>query len=326
MTSNTRQALRTLQKKGDLDALQIYCQELLFAETDALLRGCLLWNLSDVYAMRRDFEALYGNHKQFEAYINTLTPIYRLWLVCDATQRLTLELGGYDGFWWEMYEKAAAQYAHTCEAVLFEAHRAAFYKSPQMLYNHTRAVWVNDRFSEFLKQTRHSPSAAFYNVIYTALCIRHFGEAEQDILTCCEPFLDALRHPANEPLYAAGEWDAFNRHRSSAEQAQVAINNAVNALIDSGDAKRARTLYTAARENGLRANHYIERGLYTPRGGIAPAAGAAYILFAFTNNSSKSSKFAYYSEAKTAASAALAASMGFKQLMPPKAVYIIKDD
>ncbi|MBQ3069920.1 MAG: hypothetical protein IJD01_08265, partial [Clostridia bacterium] len=119
MTSNTRQALRTLQKKGDLDALQIYCQELLFAETDALLRGCLLWNLSDVYAMKRDFGALCDNHRRFEAHISTMAPMYRLWLVCDATQRLTLELGGYEEFWWGIYEKAAAQYDPTCEAVLF---------------------------------------------------------------------------------------------------------------------------------------------------------------------------------------------------------------
>jgi len=57
------------------------------------------------------------------------------------------------------------------------------------------------------------------------------------------------------------EWDAFNRHRSSAEQAQIAVNNAVNALIDSGDTERARKLYTTARENGLRADRYIETRL-----------------------------------------------------------------
>ncbi len=261
MTSTVRHSLRALQEKGDLDALQDYCQHRLFAETDALLGGCLLWNLSDVYAMKRDFEALLDNHRRFEAHISTMAPIYRLWLVCDATQRLTLELGGYEEFWWGIYEKAAAQYDHTWEAVLFEAHRAAFYKSPQMPYDRIRAVWVNDRFSAFLKQTRHSPSAAFYNVIYSALCIRHFDEAERDILACCEPFLDALRQPTDIPLYAAGEWDAFNRHRSPAEQAQIAVNNAVNALIDSGDTERARKLYTTARKNGLRADHYIETRL-----------------------------------------------------------------
>ncbi len=50
------------------------------------------------------------------------------------------------------------------------------------------------------------------------------------------------------------------------------------------------------------------------------------LVTALIGLSSESGKLAYYGEAKTAASAALAASMGFEQLMPPKAVYIIKDD
>jgi len=261
MTNNVRRSLYRLQQNGDLDALQTYCQERLCSETDALLRGCLLWNLSDVYAMRREADELYENHRRFEAHINTMEPMYRLWLVCDSTQRLTLEFGGYDSFWWEIYENATAQHDHTCEAVLFEAHRAAFYKSPQMPYDYNRAVWVNDRFSEFLEQTHHSPSAAFYNVIYTALYIQHFGEAEQELFTCCEPFLDDLRQPTDIPLYAAGEWELLNRHRSRAEQAQVGINNAVNALIDSGEVKQARELYKTALAHGLNTNNYIEQRL-----------------------------------------------------------------
>ncbi len=45
------------------------------------------------------------------------------------------------------------------------------------------------------------------------------------------------------------------------------------------------------------------------------------LVTALIGLSSESGKLAYYGEAKTAASAALAVSMGFEQLMPPKAVY-----
>ena len=259
MTNNIHHSLYRLQQNGDLDALQTYCQERLCTETDALLRGCLLWNLSDVYAMRREADELYENHRRFEAHINTMEPMYRLWLVCDSTQRLTLELGGYDGFWWEIYENATAQYDHTCEAALFEVHRAAFYKSPKMPYDPNRAIWVKDRFSSFLEQTHHSPSIDFYRLIYTALYMKHFGEAEQDLFTCCEPFFAALSFRDEEPLYAAGEWETLNRHRSPAEQAQVGINNAVNALIDSGEVKRAHELYKTALARGLNTNNYIEQ-------------------------------------------------------------------
>lgn len=261
MTRDIRHSLCALQKSSDLDALQTYCQKRLCIEPNVLLRGCLLWNLSDIYAMRREADVLYENHRRFEEHINTMAPMYQLWLVCDSTQRLTLELGGRDDFWWEIYANATAQYDHTCEAALFEAHRAAFYKSPQTPYDRNRAKWVNHRFSAFLEQTRRSPSVAFYNVIYTAICIQHFGKSEQDIVTCCEPLLDDLRQPTNNPLYAAGEWEALNRHRSPAEQAQVGINNAVNALIDIGDTKRAWELYITARAHGLRTNRYIEKRL-----------------------------------------------------------------
>lgn len=261
MTNNIRHSLYRLQQNGDLDALQTYCQERLCTETDALFRGCLLWNLSDVYAMQREADALYKNHRRFEAHLQTMPPIHRLWLVCDSTQRLTLELGGYDDFWWDIYENATAQYDHTCEAALFEVHRAAFYKSLKMPYDPSHAIWVKNRFSSFLEQTHHSLSTEFYRLIYTALCVKHFGESEQDVFTCCEPFLDDLRQPTDMPLYAAGEWESFNRHRSPAEQAQVGINNAVNALIDSGDTKRARELYITARTHGLRVNCYIEKQL-----------------------------------------------------------------
>lgn len=258
MTSATRYRLCALQQSGDLDALQAYCQELLFTEDDAVVRGCLLWNLSDVYAMRRSADALYKNHRRFKAHVQTMSPKYRLWLVSDGTQRLTLEHGGYDGFWWDMYMDASANYSTAHEVVLFEAHRAAFYKSPQMPYDHNRALSVKERFVSFLEAVGESPAAAYYRLVYATLCLKQFGEAEQDIVACCEPFLADLRHPAEVPLYASGEWDALNGHRSRRTQAQVGVNNAVNALIDSGNAKQARDLYKAAREHGLCADHYIE--------------------------------------------------------------------
>ncbi len=261
MNESIRRQLYTLHRNGEFAALESYCKKLLLHEEDAFVRGCLLWNLSDVYAMRREADALYKNHHRFEAHLQTLPPMYRLWLVSDGTQRLTLEFGGYDGFWWDIYEDATANYSTTCEAALFEVHRAAFYKSPKMPYDPDCAIWVKDRFSSFLEQTRHSPSSAFYRLIYTALCVKHFGEAEQDLFTCCKPFFADLSSRDEEPIYALGEWDAINCHRSRRTQAQVGINNAVNALIDSGEVKQARELYKAALAHGLNTNNYIEQRL-----------------------------------------------------------------
>ena len=259
MTSDLRHQLCALQQSGHLDALETRCKELLLTETDTMLRGCLLWNLSDIHAIRREATELYENHRLFETHVQTMPAMYRLWLVSDATQRLALELGGYGGFWWNVYEDATAEYSVTCEAVLFEAHRAAFYKSPNMPYNHKHALWVKERFGLFLQSAGHSSSAAYYRLVFTALFLKHFGEAEQDVFGCCESFLDDLRHPTQERLYVPGEWDALNRRRSRSTQAQVGINHAVNALIDCGNVRKARELYTIAREHGLAADNYIEQ-------------------------------------------------------------------
>ncbi len=261
MNESIRRQLYTLHRNGEFAALESYCKKLLCTESDPLLRGCLLWNLSDIYAMRREAMALYKNHRHFEAHLQTMPPMYRLWLVCDSTQRLTLELGGYDDFWWDSYRGATVNYSTTYEAALFEVHRAAFYKSPKMPYDSDRAIWVKERFRSFLEASCNAPSAAFYRLIYTALCLTHFGKAEQDIVTCCDPFFADLRHPAEESIFAPGEWPSLNRHPSRQTQAQVGIDNAVNALIDSGDRQRARDIYIAARERGLEANAYIEQRL-----------------------------------------------------------------
>lgn len=259
MTEATRKHLSILQANGDLSALAEYCETQLREDTDELTRGCFLWNLSDAYAMIRDSHALYHNHRRFEAHIRAMPAMYRLWLVCDGTQRLSLELGGHDDFWWTLYREATEKNDPLCETILFEAHRAAFLKSPAMPYGKTRAQWVNDRFVSFLEAVGDTDDAPFYRLIYTALCLKQFGEADGDIIVLCEPFLPDLCLPREERPFAAGEWEMLNGKRSKHNRAQVGINNAVNALIDSGELSKARGLYGAARQYGMLPNTYIEK-------------------------------------------------------------------
>ena len=263
MTDAVRRQLYAYQQKGDSGALQAYCENLLNTQTDALLSGCLLWNLSDVYAMRRDAESLYMNHFQFASHLQALPPMYSLWLVGDATQRLTLEQGAFGDAWWQWYSDATATYDPSCEVALFNAHRAAFYKSPQMPCSLSYAEMVDKRFQTFLEHTRHSESSLFYCLVYAAQHLQRFGNADTDILSRCEPFFDVLSATPSKQQYAAGEWQAINTLRSKAWQAQVGITCAVNALIDTGNLPSAKSLYQTACKCGLPANAYIERRLYT---------------------------------------------------------------
>lgn len=57
--------------------------------------GFCYWNISDNYALIKDGYALMCNHQTFYEHIQSENCRYLYWLVCDASQRLTLEKTGY---------------------------------------------------------------------------------------------------------------------------------------------------------------------------------------------------------------------------------------
>ncbi len=57
--------------------------------------GFCYWNISDNYALLGDGHALRKNHQSFYECIMACDSSYLWWLVCDATQRLTLDKDGY---------------------------------------------------------------------------------------------------------------------------------------------------------------------------------------------------------------------------------------
>ncbi len=61
------------------------------------------WNISDNYALQRKALETYDNHKKFEKYLSGLDLKYKLLLVVDSTQRLTLISGGYGAYWDDLY-------------------------------------------------------------------------------------------------------------------------------------------------------------------------------------------------------------------------------
>ena len=57
------------------------------------------WNISDNYALQRKANETYNNHKKFECYLSDKDLDYKLLLLVDTTQRLTLIDGGYGKYW-----------------------------------------------------------------------------------------------------------------------------------------------------------------------------------------------------------------------------------
>ena len=61
------------------------------------------WNISDNYALQRKANETYNNHKRFETYLSNKDLNYKLLLLVDSTQRLTLISGGFGEYWDNLY-------------------------------------------------------------------------------------------------------------------------------------------------------------------------------------------------------------------------------
>lgn len=61
------------------------------------------WNISDNYALQRKANDEYNNHKKFQNYLVNKDLKYKLLLLVDSTQRLTLINGGYGEYWDNLY-------------------------------------------------------------------------------------------------------------------------------------------------------------------------------------------------------------------------------
>ena len=264
ITNDIRTEFKRLQSQNDLDGIIEYLSSILSTNNaDNLLAGFCYWNISDSYAMQRKSEEQYANHLNFYKMLDTMDSKYKFWSVCDATQRFTLELGGFGGFWWELYEKAVDQNPETTdiERIVFDTHVAAISINLKVENPKSRLYLAKDNFEKFVKYSANPENEAFYKLVYSSLVLKGFGDEEYDILDLCQQVMPFLKEKSPDNEFAVGEWERLNSPRSRQNMAQVGINRAINALIDIGKKAGAKELYNEALNYGLNRNTYIEKRL-----------------------------------------------------------------
>ena len=192
-----------------------------------------------------------------------MNPKYKFWAVCDATQRFTLELGGYGNFWWELYEKAVDINPETTniERIVFDTHISAISINPKVKTPKSRLYLAKDNFEKFVKASANPENEVFYKLVYSALVLKGFSDEEYDILNLCHQVVPFLKEKSLESEFVVGEWERLNAPRSRQNMAQVGINRAINTFIDVGKKAQAKELYNEALKNGLTRNTYIEKRL-----------------------------------------------------------------
>lgn len=264
ITNDIRNKFKDLQSERNLNGIIEYLSSILSTnDADNLLAGFCYWNISDSYAMQRKSEEQYANHLNFCKLLDTMDSKYKFWSVCDATQRFTLELGGFGEFWWELYEKAIGLNSETTdiERIVFDTHVSAISINPKVDTPKSRLYLAKDNFEKFVKYSAKSENEGFYKLVYASLVLKGFGDEEYDILNLCNRISPFLKENIPDSEYVVGEWERLNAPRSRQNMAQVGINRAINALIDVGKKTQAKDLYNEALNYGFNRNTYIEKRL-----------------------------------------------------------------
>lgn len=247
---------------GDNSVLINYLKSLLKVSDDLFLTGFCYWNISDLYAVMRMPDEVYRNHLDFYEFLNSQPKKYKLWCVCDCSQKFTLQFGGYGDFWWELYSGISGfDDIADIEHILFECHRTAFSYTSKCPVKRETVLAAYDIFSRFLTLCAGSDDLQFYRIIFAALCLKNKIDSGIDIYSLSESFLPLLRSPKQPLKYAYGEWQALNAERSDVNKARVGLNAAVNAFIHIGETNKASKLYKTAVEYGLPTNDYIDSRL-----------------------------------------------------------------
>ena len=228
--------------------------------TDFEDMGFCYWNISDNYALLRDGHALRRNHQAFYEHIVAQDKSYLYWLVCDATQRLTLEKDGYSDWWWSVYRKAVSGNSEkTSLFAEFCAHRAALYQNPLLPPKKECTVYAKDNFEAFLDRAKNTSEYPFYRLMYLTLMSKCFPTDSREIKELSEQMLPDLINIDEPRDFLVGEWKSFITPFGRRKCAVVGIASAVNSLIDTGERTSAKALYHTACEEGLPKNAYIEK-------------------------------------------------------------------
>lgn len=264
ITNDIRTEFKRLQSQNNLDGIIEYLSSILSTnDADNLLAGFCYWNISDSYAMQRKSKEQCANHLNFCKMLDTMDTKYKFWAVCDATQRFTLELGGYGDFWWEHYEKTVDLNPNTTdiERIVFDTHVAAISINPKVDTPKSRLYLAKDNFEKFVKYSANPENETFYKLVYLSLVLKGFGDEQYDIINLCNSVMPFLKEKSLESEFVVGEWERLNAPRSRQNMAQVGINRAINTFIDIGKKAQAKELYNEALKNGLTRNTYIEKRL-----------------------------------------------------------------
>ena len=210
----------------------------------------VFWNISDNLAMLRNADCELLNHKEFEKQLSYMDSKYLHWIVSDATQKLTLIVGGYERYWNELYKYACNNCPKLKEnsIIRFESHRANIPIPISIEYQADKehAIFSIENLRKSWEELKGSSNEKFYALTYYTQVIACFNflnenfksfldnanESFEDILPLLKTEKQSSYIDGTSPLL--GSWEQLNKPRSQYNQATCAIHNYIIQLINNG--------------------------------------------------------------------------------------------
>ncbi|MEO2213722.1 hypothetical protein ABGV40_22960 [Paenibacillus amylolyticus] len=264
---NIAQAFQETVVQGDhqgmIDLLKKYEQSSKLSVNE---QGWVYWNVSDGYALLREPELLYANHRAFfEWGKENLAQEQLHWIVSDSTQALSLSLGNYFNYWIDWYQYACdhAPKLDTNRGVRFESHRALggslwvlerYSEMDSVLENMNQLIQEDDSWSNilFARITYNKQRLAY---LYHSSDVREVNLLLDETMNLVNKIdWPALGQIKTEEV--VGSWGQLNSPNNSQRAIHIAMSNLACILTDIEKVEESVGLFRRLQDSGYVLNGY----------------------------------------------------------------------
>lgn len=230
--------------------------------------GWMYWNISDIPAVMKNPHAVYENHVEFVEWgKQALLPHKLHWFVSDATQALTLSLGGYFDEWFDWYLFACKHSSRNEEnrGIRFESHRAAAI-SMLILERYSEIDIPLRKMSALIEEDTAWENNIFVEFIYRILLAeKAFIFDQTELLNKTIKSIKYLTENVKEVIYTKvdvkesymlGSWQDFNCSRITKDSLSVLLHNGACTFHKVGKHEESVEMFQWALQNGTNITAY----------------------------------------------------------------------
>lgn len=230
------------------------------------------WNISDNYALLREHQKTYQNHLKFEDFLNGKNPNYKLMLISDTTQRLSIAAAGHEDYWTKLYFDLTDNLKITKENYIlyFEVLRSASYKHDLLKKYNEVAENALMKMKDFLENQKNDLNYPWFKMSYYTSLLKYNGRKNSEyIKEAFEAFLDIVifldcdeknkRKILDKYKKALlGTYESANSPRPMYIQARC-VQNFIITLIDLENYDLAKKCYDIVGEKEFNSLYFKEK-------------------------------------------------------------------